>query len=165
MEDCSTDGILNGHYMNQSASNSETAEQKIVSVEFPRKAFTPPTMEEVLLAGAKIMLPEIECQKFFFFYESKSWFVGKSKMQVWKAALSGWKLRWMERNSPHSPAVTQLSGADKIILERERGRIEERLLWIKRYYHDTPWSPSHLTESQRLKTRLTVVKNKLGVVL
>jgi hypothetical protein len=58
--------------------------------------FNPPTLEEVLLQASKAGLPSIEAEKFFCFYESKDWMVGKSKMKKWLMALSGWKLRWQE---------------------------------------------------------------------
>lgn len=45
-------------------------------------------------------LPESECEKYFWFYESKDWHVGKSRMQRWVAAMAGWKLRWQERQAP-----------------------------------------------------------------
>ena len=36
---------------------------------------------------------EIEAAKFYNFYQSKNWMVGKSKMKDWKAAANGWVLR------------------------------------------------------------------------
>lgn len=52
--------------------------------------FTPPTLEEVraycLERGNKV-----DCEKWFDFYESKGWFVGKNKMKNWKAAVRTWE--------------------------------------------------------------------------
>lgn len=56
-----------------------------------------PTLEEVELAAAKIGLPQIEAQKFFYFYESKAWKVGKVRMVSFPSALAGWKLNWIDR--------------------------------------------------------------------
>lgn len=61
-----------------------------------RKRFQKPTIEEVKLECAKIGLPEIEAEKFFNFYESKGWLVGKNPMRSWKGALANWKIRWQE---------------------------------------------------------------------
>ena len=36
---------------------------------------------------------EIEAAKFYNFYQSKNWMVGKSKMKDWRAAANGWVLR------------------------------------------------------------------------
>lgn len=55
-----------------------------------------PTMEEIKLAVAKAGLPESEAEKFFNYYESNGWRVGKNPMKSWQAAMTGWKLRWEE---------------------------------------------------------------------
>ena len=57
----------------------------------------PPTVEEVLLQAAKIGLPPIEAEKFFHYYESQGWYVGKRKMVSYPNALMHWKLVWSER--------------------------------------------------------------------
>ncbi len=41
-------------------------------------------------------MPDSEGDKFFNFYASKGWFVGKSKMKSWTHALTGWRGRWQE---------------------------------------------------------------------
>ena len=41
---------------------------------------------------------KIESEKFFYFYESKGWKVGKSPMVKWKSAASG----WISRNKPNN---------------------------------------------------------------
>ena len=55
--------------------------------------FKVPTLEEVKrlfeLKGTK----GNEYEKFWFYYESNGWYVGKSKMKSWRAAASGWILR------------------------------------------------------------------------
>ena len=33
----------------------------------------------------------VDCEAFWDFYESKNWFVGKSKMKCWKAAVRNWE--------------------------------------------------------------------------
>jgi hypothetical protein len=62
-----------------------------------------PSIEEVKLSGHKIGLPEIECEKFFHYYESNGWRVGKVKMASVNGALAGWKIRWQERQSKNNP--------------------------------------------------------------
>lgn len=59
----------------------------------PRQRFTVPSLEEIEARCIEIGLPLIEAQKFFNYYESKGWIVGKTKMQSWKSSLAGWKLR------------------------------------------------------------------------
>lgn len=60
----------------------------------------PPTLEEVKLQAAKTGLPEREAQKFFNYYESIGWRVGRAghRMVSFTNALAGWKLNWEERN-------------------------------------------------------------------
>lgn len=59
-----------------------------------------PTIDEVKLIAAKTGLPESEAEKFFHFYESKGWRVGKSPMKKWHSALAGWKTRWQQQCQP-----------------------------------------------------------------
>jgi len=58
-----------------------------------------PTIEEVKLQGAKIGLPDSECVRFFDYYESNGWRVGKNPMRKWHNALSGWKHRWRQAHA------------------------------------------------------------------
>lgn len=54
-----------------------------------RELFIKPTIEELEIYFDS----KTEAKKFYSFYESKGWKVGKTKMVSWKSAASGWKLR------------------------------------------------------------------------
>jgi hypothetical protein len=56
------------------------------------KRFTPPTLEEVYveLKRLKVRHPFMQSDKFWNFYESKNWMIGKNKMKNWKAAIKTW---------------------------------------------------------------------------
>lgn len=69
----------------------------------PRQRFTVPSLEEIEARCIEIGLPLIEAQKFFNYYESKGWIVGKTKMQSWKSSLAGWKLRRDQSAEPSAP--------------------------------------------------------------
>src|SRR5438045_5629970 len=56
--------------------------------------FQKPTLELVKLHGIKIELPATECEKFFDYYESNGWRVGKNPMKMWTAAMANWKRHW-----------------------------------------------------------------------
>jgi len=61
------------------------------------KIFIKPTMEEIcdyLTGHCEVPLKDAELitEKFFNWYESVGWYVGKKKMVNWKAAVSGWLL-------------------------------------------------------------------------
>lgn len=53
--------------------------------------FVKPTIEAVKQHGIKIELPEIECEKFFDYYEANGWRVGRNPMKLWTAAMANWK--------------------------------------------------------------------------
>jgi hypothetical protein len=59
-----------------------------------RKSFTPPDQSEVCdymaEKGLSSEIAKIEAEKFFNFYDSKGWVVGKTKMTKWKSCVSGW---------------------------------------------------------------------------
>jgi hypothetical protein len=75
------------------------------------KRFVKPTIDEVKLQCAKVGLPEPEADKFWNFYESKGWKVGRSPMKSWTAAMTGWLKRWSEYNRPYPSSVNK-SNAD-----------------------------------------------------
>ena len=53
--------------------------------------FTPPTEQEVYDYFMEIGVNGNETTKFWNYYESKGWMVGKNKMKNWKAACKNWK--------------------------------------------------------------------------
>ena len=55
-----------------------------------------PDIEEVKSYFNQRGASVVEAEKFFDFYESKGWMVGKNKMKDWKAAVRG----WITRNKP-----------------------------------------------------------------
>ena len=63
--------------------------------------FKIPTLEQVQARAAEIQLPAREAEKFYNYFDSKGWKVGKSPMQRWKSALANWKLNWEERSGPN----------------------------------------------------------------
>jgi len=62
----------------------------------------PPSLEEVELQASKIGLPAIEAQKFFYYYSSNGWKVGRNRMVCFSNAMQHWKLNWMDRQRPQS---------------------------------------------------------------
>jgi hypothetical protein len=98
---------------------TSTPEQKpnqAVSVQIPRvnetnpgkqkqskPKFTPPTPEEAKEHAQSIGLPERESQKFYDYFASNGWLVGKARtpMQSWHAALRNWKRNWEDNGGPN----------------------------------------------------------------
>lgn len=57
-----------------------------------KKRFSPPSVEEVA-AYCEDRKNGIDAQRFWDFYSSKNWMIGKSKMKDWKAAVRTWEAR------------------------------------------------------------------------
>ena len=64
--------------------------------------FTPPTITEVIqYMTEKGCNSHVEAEKFFDYYSSKGWLVGRSKMKDWKAAIRNWlKNNFSTNNNP-----------------------------------------------------------------
>ena len=62
-----------------------------------------PSLEEVKLQAVKAGLPDSEAGRFFNFYESNGWRVGRNPMKSWTHALSNWKLR--SNGQGHKPTT------------------------------------------------------------
>ena len=78
----------------------------------------PPTVDEVA-AYCTQRKNSVDAQRFFDFYESKCWYIGKNKMRDWQAAVRTW-----ERNNQqpenrvitikkHNPTELQVTAADR----------------------------------------------------
>jgi uncharacterized protein YdaU (DUF1376 family) len=66
---------------------------KIQADKPPRVRFQKPTVEELTAEAIKIGLPVTEVDKFFNYYESNGWKVGKNSMKSWPATMKGWLSR------------------------------------------------------------------------
>ncbi len=63
----------------------------------PNKKFTPPTLFDIETYCLN-RKNGVNSQKFFNFYTSKGWMVGKNKMKDWKAAVRNWENSGSENN-------------------------------------------------------------------
>lgn len=72
----------------------------------PVSKFKKPSLDEVKLAGDKGGLPEAEAVKFFNYYESNGWKVGRNPMRSLPHAIANWRVRWEEKR-PSRPAEQQ----------------------------------------------------------
>jgi hypothetical protein len=73
-----------------------------VEVETSEKGFRPPTLLEISEYFKEKKISGKEPQKFFNYYSSKGWMVGKNKMKDWEAAINGWITR-MDEYSNNTP--------------------------------------------------------------
>ena len=85
--------------MKSQADNNEIATDKNVIIKECKndkkitRRFTPPTDIETVAYFVEKGSTNIEAEKFWLFYDSKNWFVGKTKMKKWQSAASGWITR------------------------------------------------------------------------
>ena len=61
--------------------------------------FIVPSLQEVS-AYCQERNNNVDSQKFFDFYESKGWMVGKNKMKDWKAAVRTWEDKNKQAEEP-----------------------------------------------------------------
>jgi len=78
--------------------NEEIVDALRTISETKNKKFIPPTLKEVIieLRAQNIRNYVEQADKFWNFYESKNWMIGKNKMKNWKAAIKTWNF---EKNS------------------------------------------------------------------
>ena len=70
----------------------------------------PPTLQEAEELWRERNYPSSECSKFWNYYESNGWRVGKNPMKNWRAAAAG----WVSRSKQYAPTpVPFLSSSDK----------------------------------------------------
>jgi hypothetical protein len=104
--------LRNASSVTSSASASASVDDRIRGSVRERRTvthFIKPTIEEIKLHGAKIGLPDYECEAFNNYYESNGWKVGKNPMKSWPHALANWKLKY-QSNGPkqnQQPKVNQ----------------------------------------------------------
>ena len=89
---------------NKTNNKSDKEVTKYIVAKAPRR-FTPPTDIETVSYFEEKGSTASEAEKFWLFYDSKNWMVGKSKMKRWESAASG----WIKRNKTESKDIMQIS--------------------------------------------------------
>lgn len=99
-----------------------TSEASLPGLEPERPRFLKPDLERVKLAFAKAGMPEVEAEKFFNYYESNGWKVGRNPMRSLNHAVANWKIRW-QTNATTRPNSRQ--GADRNQGTLNEGRADD----------------------------------------
>lgn len=76
------------------------------------KRFSPPTIDEIKNYCLE-RKSKVDADKFFDFYSSKGWMVGKNKMKDWKAAVRTWENSDKNKSYVHPIANYQTSKLDQ----------------------------------------------------
>lgn len=91
---------------NKNISSNEEIKEESFSIEKDEKKtssrFVPPTLDEIADYCAEKKY-NIDPERFFNYYESKGWMVGKTKMTKWKNALANWVKTEKEKGYNHQP--------------------------------------------------------------
>jgi hypothetical protein len=75
----------------------EALEERVKALEtkrLPSIKFTPPSLSDIIAYTDDIVLSK----RFYCFYESNGWKVGKNSMKSWKAAADQWRARDINQN-------------------------------------------------------------------
>lgn len=143
-------------------SKSESDIPKGIGSTCASKRMKKPELDEIKEHFAKIGLPESEAERFFHYYESNGWRVGRNAMRSWKSASENWR-RHVEESK------TTTNGADKVVLGREYERILARMREIEGAYEShmgfSEWREHHRTEWKKLKERKHALKGILGITI
>jgi hypothetical protein len=81
-------------FLNNLSSTNLTSINNIKEIKLTNKYFKKPSVENVTnycYERNKMGKNNVDPEAFWDFYESKDWFVGKSKMKDWKAAVRNWE--------------------------------------------------------------------------
>lgn len=82
--------------------------QPVVNVEKPKPKrtrkttkFIKPTQQEVFsyMKEKEFIPAKVEAERFWNWFESNGWKVGKNPMKVWKGAVNTWIINWYDRNN------------------------------------------------------------------
>lgn len=114
---------------------------------------------------AKTALPESEADKFWNFYESKGWMVGKNRMRQVASAVANWAAHYREWNPTYLTAEQiKISGSERMVYLEELKRVEAKMKSIRDSYaeHQT-WSKQDTEKLRQLRARRDELKKLLGM--
>jgi len=91
----------------------EALEERVKALESKRSAsikFTPPSLTEIIAYTNDVDLSK----RFYCFYESNGWKVGKNSMKSWRAAADQWKARSINesKNTQDEQRIGRISTAE-----------------------------------------------------
>ena len=101
LEKYNLEGYLKGSQGVQSTLNNKDKDKDIVKVKAKVKRFVKPTIEDIFNYCSE-RENNVDCRKFFDYYESNGWKVGKNPMKDWKASIRTW-----EKNTTQQQKLSQ----------------------------------------------------------
>lgn len=101
LEKYNLEGYMKGSQGVQSTLNNKDKDKDIVKAKAKVKRFVKPTIEDIFNYCSE-RENDVNCRKFFDYYESNGWRVGKNPMKDWKASVRTW-----EKNTTQQQKVSQ----------------------------------------------------------
>ena len=86
-------------YVSVSDSVSKSNSKLLETKDGKRPRFQPPTLEDCVAFFVANGSNELEAEKYFCYYDSNGWKVGKNKMKQWRSAAGGWIKRNLEAST------------------------------------------------------------------
>jgi len=90
------------------ATNKNDKNEKNDNKVITTRRFAPPTDIETVSYFESKGSTNKEAEKFWFFYDSKNWMVGRNKMKSWKSAANGWISRNATKEINGNNVIEQL---------------------------------------------------------
>lgn len=111
--------------------------------------FKPPTLEQCKAASVKAGMPEGEGERFFNYYESNGWRVGRNPMKSANGAMANWKKNWEERGAGNGNGAKSVFELKTVLQAKEllAGQIKDR--YATSGALDTTWSDESKHEEWR----------------
>ena len=109
----------NGYFNNPNNPNENENENEKINKKEKEKSikenriFRPPTMNE-LIEYCESKNYHFSVDTFYFFYESKGWMVGKTRMKSWRSACVLWEGRHVKEQKERPQASSQYKSFDEI---------------------------------------------------
>ena len=82
-----------------------------------------PTLEEVAAYAATKHYTGFNAERFYAYYESNGWKVGRNPMKSWKNAVTSWHFRDQEKNKPSADYISRTYIPDPSIYENIQSTI------------------------------------------
>lgn len=121
--------MLSGQKVDKCPPKIEIELKKEIDIEkenIKRKVFKKPTIDEIQ-QYCNERNNGINAEAFYDFYESKNWYVGKNKMQDWKACVRTWERRNPKAVAKSEPEWLNKEQHQELATEEEQNEINDFL--------------------------------------
>ena len=108
----------------------------------------------------------VDPEKFYYYYESVGWVVGKKPMKDWQACVHTW-----ERNTTHSMAIKQrdeaVTASKKVLMEQDRALPKSKpnpeIAELNKQMFALEGNRRYATQSQRIQinTKMRAIRKQI----